>query len=97
MRLAPYHWATLRLKFCDIRKGLIKMSCKTRTAIIEHRNAYFAIFFKTIKKAMFDITKVEHAKIRKPWTEYLIHQQPSPSKQIGLRFEIGFIEEIRTT
>ena len=46
---------------------------------------------------MFDITEVEHAKIRKPWTEYLIHQQPSPSKQIGLRLEIGFIEEIRTT
>ena len=40
---------------------------------------------------------MEHAKIRKPRTEYLIHQQPSPSKQIGLRLEIGFIEEIRTT
>ena len=41
--------ATLRLKFCDIRKGSIKISCKTRTAIIEHRNAYFAIFYETIK------------------------------------------------
>ena len=35
----------------------------------------------------------ERCQIQKAWNKYLIHQQPSPSKQIDLRLEIGLLKK----